>query len=193
MLPAHPLRRARFISSVLALVALSCGGGTARPPSLEQSPEAAWLADIGTGAEQNEQVCARGARDRVALALCAPHVAIQSLDDLYRALGLGPSDARRLAATTHSLSLSGRGVSAANPRVMVFTDTNAPGRFQYEDIVATAFARGQQLVELVGLDHVPIVPRGCDTQGLHSRESSEESGDSFDPFLSVVSPSIERV
>ena len=29
------------------------------------------------------------------------------------------------------------------------------------------------VVELVGLDHVPIVPRGCDTEGLHSRESSE--------------------
>jgi hypothetical protein len=74
------------------------------------------------------------------------------LDDLYRSLRLGPSDPRRIAATAHSLSLSGRSVSAANPRVMVFADTNAPDGFTYEGIVATAFARGQQLVELVALD-----------------------------------------
>jgi hypothetical protein len=151
VLPADPLRRARFIWSGLALSALACGG-TTRAPTVERTPEAAWLADIGTGAEQNAQVCARGAGDRVAHALCAPNVTIQSLDDLYRALRLGPSDPRRLAATAHSLSLSGRSVSAANPRVMVFTDTNAPGGSTYGDIVATAFARGQQLVELVGLD-----------------------------------------
>jgi hypothetical protein len=152
VLPADSFRRVRSIWSGLALSALACGGNTARSPALEQSPEEAWLAEIGTGAAQNQQVCATGARDRVALALCAPEVAISSLDELYRALRLGPSDPRRVAATAHSLSLSGRSVSAANPRAIVFTDTTVPGDALYEDIVATAFARGQQLVELVGLD-----------------------------------------
>ncbi len=137
----------------LALSLLACGGGTTHAPSpTPPSPEAIWLAEIGTGAEQTARVCARSARDRVALALCAPETELKSLEDLYRALGLGPEDPRRLAATTHSLSLSGRSVSAANPRVMVFTDTNFNAPVPHEAIVATAFARGQQLVELVALD-----------------------------------------
>jgi hypothetical protein len=37
--------------------------------------------------------------------------------------------------------------------VFVFEDTRAPGRpFAYEQIVAVAFTRGEQLVELVALD-----------------------------------------
>lgn len=155
MLPAIAVRsrQARLICSGLALSALACGGGTTSAPAVQQSPEEAWLAEIGTGAAQNQRVCARGARDRVALALCADDVAVNSLGDLYRELGLGPEGARRMAVTTHSLSLAGRTVSAANPRVMLFTDTNAPGGpVPYDEIVATAFTRGQQLVELVGLD-----------------------------------------
>jgi len=50
------------------------------------------------------------------------------------------------------LSLSGRSVSAANPRVVVLANNAAAGGLSYEGVVATAFARGEQLVELVGLD-----------------------------------------
>ena len=99
------------------------------------------------------RVCARGADDRVAQALCAsPPAAISSLEDLYGALQLASPDKRRLAATTHSLSLSGRTVSGANPRVVVLADNSVPGGLPYEGVVATAFARGEQQVELVALD-----------------------------------------
>ena len=137
-----------------ALSAIACGGASSTTsPHADASPEQAWLNGVGTGQAQTARVCARGAGDRVAQALCAsPPAAISSLEELYGALELGSPDKRRLAATTHSLSLSGRTVSGANPRVVVLADNSVPGGLPYEGVVATAFARGEQQVELVALD-----------------------------------------
>lgn len=160
--------RARFafasswgtLSAVSALLALACGGNSVvnsvvsdHGPSVDPTPEHVWLDRVGGGEAQNARVCARGAHDRVARVLCAtPPPKISGLEELYRALELGAPEQRRLAAATHSLSLSGRTTSAANPRVIVVANNSIVGGLSYEGVVATAFARGERLVELVALD-----------------------------------------
>lgn len=137
------------------VMAVACGAkrSTTASPVGEPSPEEAWLDGVGTGQAQTARVCARGARDRVAQALCASSpAAISGLEELYDALQLGSRDKRRLATSTHSLSLSGRTVSGANPRVLVLADNSVPGGLSYEGVVATAFSRGEQRVELVAID-----------------------------------------
>jgi hypothetical protein len=115
-------------------------------------PEQAWLDHIGTGTSQTDRVCGRGATDGIATALCAqPRPQLTSLEDLYRVLGLDREHGRFVAGTTHSLGLSSRIVSAANPRVFVFPNTSIPN-LKYEQVVVASFTRGEQLVELVGLD-----------------------------------------
>ncbi|HEX2875904.1 MAG TPA: hypothetical protein VHP33_31855 [Polyangiaceae bacterium] len=160
--PTKPLRRLStslwLAVAASALLALACGGKGAtadREPAPAPAPEQVWLDRVGGGQAQTARVCAKGARDRVAQALCAsPTPAISGLQELYGALRLASPDERRLAATTHSLSLSGRSVSAVNPRVMVVANNSVVGGLSYEGVVATAFARGEQLVELVALDPV---------------------------------------
>jgi hypothetical protein len=131
--------------------AASAGSGSASP----LRPEEHWLDGIGKGKSQNARVCSSGVRDRVASALCAESATqIRGLSDLYRAIGYGESSDRYIAATTHSLGLSARIVSAANPRSFVFTPDRHP--IASERLVATGFARGEQLVELVALDAVTL-------------------------------------
>jgi hypothetical protein len=162
-----PVFRLLAQAALLAASVIGCGGDTSTKgtsfPAAEQvagaggqsgylTTERAWLERVGSGPAQTARVCARGASDRAAKALCREDAAkIASLDQLYQALGLGPGQ-RRVAATTHSLALSGRTVSAANPRVMVMADNSAPGGLTYESIVVTAFSRGEQMVELAAVD-----------------------------------------
>lgn len=141
---------------IIALSTAACGGkGANDRDNPAPLPEQGWLDRVGTGSSQTAKVCANGARDRVAQALCDPAAGgISGLEQLYGALRLAAPESRRLAATTHSLSLSGRSVSAANPRVLVLANNDIPGGLSYEGVVATAFVRGEQFVELVGLDPV---------------------------------------
>jgi hypothetical protein len=115
----------------------------------------------GTGAAKlSSTACAAGVNDPVAQALCAsPAPRVSGLSDLYRALQLDTSFEQRLsAATTHSLGLGGRIVSAINPRVFVFSTFARPSLsaevLDTSHIVAAAFARGEQIVELVGYDPI---------------------------------------
>lgn len=126
--------------------------GRAQPTAPEAEDD--WLTRIGTGQDQTDRVCARGARDRIATVLCNDTTPpIHGLQDLYRALWEGRPGRRLVAATTHSLALSSRIVSAVNPRAFMFEDTGAVTRpMQYDRIAAVGFNRGEQLVELVGLD-----------------------------------------
>lgn len=135
-------------------MAISCGGrGSSNDTSPNALPEQAWLDEIGSGPTQTARVCARGAGDRVAQTLCgSPTAAISGLEELYGALRLTTPVERRVAAATHSLSLSGRTVSGANPRVMVLANNSIEGGLPFEGVVGTAFARGEQLVELVAMD-----------------------------------------
>jgi hypothetical protein len=163
----RPVGSAKLLLACWLGLVAACGGATregrsgdptntATPERSSPPPEVTSLERLGVGPAQTARVCSSGAKDGVAQALCSESArSIKSLEDLYSALRLSPTDQRLVAATTHSLAVSGRIVSAANPRVIVFANTNLPGGpGPYERIVATAFARGQQLVELVGLDPV---------------------------------------
>jgi hypothetical protein len=119
-------------------------------PANGRTSDDAWLRRIGVGKTKTARVCARGSRDRIATALCAEGVALRGLSDLYAALGLGDASHRFVAAATHSLGLSARYVSPAVPRAFVFNADAAP--VPYDRFSVASFARGEQLVELVGLD-----------------------------------------
>jgi hypothetical protein len=132
--------------------AIDCDRAGRRPAP--QSPEDVWLARIGTGPAQTARACGRGATDRVATVLCAKAPpAIRGLEDLYRALRLDRPGERLVATTTHSLGLSARTVSGLNPRVIVYQNISHKRRpVAYEEVVATSFTRGEQLVEMAALD-----------------------------------------
>jgi hypothetical protein len=162
-----PFGRDMFRRALIALgIALAAGSGSCVPPDSAPPlpvkgapgtarPEEAWLSEVGSGPEQTARVCRRGAKDRVATVLCGPQASsIRSLADLYRALGLDDPEKRDVASTTHSLALSARIVSAANPRTFVFTKEHVP--IPFEHLVVTAFSRGEQFVELVALDPATI-------------------------------------
>ena len=122
-------------------------------PSAVSAPEAAWLRRIGVGPSQTRRVCESGANDRVISSLCRqPAPVIDSLTSLYEVLGLVGEKERLVAATTHSLGLSSRYVSAANPRMFVFTNNIEYQPLPREKLAVVSFARGEQLVELVALD-----------------------------------------
>ena len=118
--------------------------------TLPVRPETVWLQKIGVGPGQTARVCARAGEDAVTRTLCAKVVPeLRGLGDLYRALGLDQRESPLVGVTTHSLSLAGRAVSALNPRVLVARKLlpEAGG-----GVVATAFARGEQSVELASYD-----------------------------------------
>jgi len=112
------------------------------------------------GLPMASSACTRGAGDPVARALCGPAPQVSGLSDLYGALHLETHvDQRLVAATTHSVGLGGRLVSPLNPRVVLFSsfapgeNSFAPGeKLNIDDLVAVAFSRGEQAVELVGYD-----------------------------------------
>lgn len=123
------------------------------PAQAASAPDDAWLRTIGVGPAQTRRVCESGAQDRVIASLCRePAPAVDSLTSLYEALGLVGDKERLVAATTHSLGLSARTVSAANPRTFVFTNNVEYQPVPREKLSVVSFARGEQLVELVALD-----------------------------------------
>jgi len=138
---------------LLAAASVGCGDDNPASVPFAVSPgdvERAWLDRVGAGPAQTALVCARGAADPVARALCgSPAPALRGLGDLYGALGLSPDDGGLAAVATHSLGLAARTVSALNPRVVVF-----PRYSPLEDdrIAAAAFSRGEPFVEMVGYD-----------------------------------------
>jgi hypothetical protein len=153
----RPMRRWRALLALVVGVGAAGSVGCARSgkgAASQHTPEDVWLSRIGAGPAQTARVCGRGATDRVATALCGKSTPIlRGLADLYRALRIDQPAERLLAATTHSLGLSARTVSALNPRVLVFQDIAHKRRaINYEEIVAAGFTRGEQLVELAALD-----------------------------------------
>lgn len=121
--------------------------------AMGQPPERVWLEKIGTGPRQTERVCVRGGQDSIARGLCQnPAPVIDGLSALYDAIGLGAGHERLVATTTHSLGLSARSVTAANPRTFVFVDNARHSPIPFDKIAAVAFSRGEQFVELAALD-----------------------------------------
>jgi hypothetical protein len=124
--------------------------GVRREP---MQPEEVWLRQVGVGASQTRRVCESGADDRVITSLCRePAPKVDSLASLYEALGLVGANERLVAAATHSVGLSARFVSAANPRTFVFSNNVHYQPVPHHKLAVVSFARGEQLVELVALD-----------------------------------------
>jgi hypothetical protein len=122
-------------------------------PPVAVRAEDVWLRNIGVGPSQTRRVCESGATDAVTLALCRePAPVIDGLTVLYEELGFAGKSERLVAATTQSLGLSARHVSAANPRMFVFANNVEHVPVPHDKLAAVSFARGEQLVELVALD-----------------------------------------
>ncbi|MEQ9324811.1 MAG: c-type cytochrome, partial [Polyangiaceae bacterium] len=148
------------------------------PVIVAPHPAADLFADLPTGDEQRERLCARGHRDRLSEIFCAdPAPRIAGLVDLQSALGIafqkaGLAESQNFTGNGregnpafvflgHTTSLTARMVSPVNPRVLVFeppahTARSAnltPDKFVKDpDFVAMAFTRGEQIVELVNRD-----------------------------------------
>jgi hypothetical protein len=142
-------------------------------------PEDAWLRRIGAGPSQTRRICESGAEDRVITALCRePAPVVDSLASLYEALGFVGAKERLVAAATHSLGLSARTVSAANPRMFVFANNIDYQPVPREKLAVVSFARGEQLVELVALDtrtydwnfYLLSFTQGCNASGCTAEE-----------------------
>lgn len=138
-----------------AIPSAPAGSNDPRDPLMEVLPDP--LAGLSKGEEQLNKVCARGAQDKVAKALCAKP-SIDSIVDLQDVLGLGFKDrsnnARNgaggnpgFALLANSSSLVARSVSAINPRAFVFSPP--PGRpARIPGYVIMGFARGEPFVEV---------------------------------------------
>jgi len=125
------------------------------PTDLPKGAETYWLTQVGWGKSQNSRVCARGNQDPVALRLCANgSVELRSLEDLQRVFwprGRTFRDNYFPAITHHSQSLVGRTVSALTPRVILSASATTSPIGAVTDVVM-AFVRGEQFVELLGVD-----------------------------------------
>jgi hypothetical protein len=131
---------------------MASDAGTGMIPT---DPDRYWLDEIGTGIEQRMKVCASGARDPIAVALCNDSdEPIDSLAKLYSILNLDGSIPRTIALGTNSSGLGARIVSAANPRIFVLGTDEAHYALTVDRLVVTSFVRGEQKVEMAGYDPV---------------------------------------
>jgi hypothetical protein len=153
------------------------------------TPYASWpdpLATLTHGRAHSDEVCARGGDDPLRDAFCAEVPAeIGGLVELYRALGLHPEllpDGRTgLALSAHSTGLGIRSVSAINPRVFTVRLENMG-----IELLAIAFVRGEQHVELVVRDRRDLGLRfyllGF-RQDCNEREQGCRPGDLLTPAI----------
>lgn len=137
----------------IACLALAACAQEAEPGP---APYASWpepLAFLPNGPEQTAQVCARDGDDLVRDVFCGdepPEIA--SLQDLREAFGVDLGSVggiNGVAITAHSTSLAARSVSAINPRVIVVQLESPPF-----ELLAMAFARGEQFSEIMVRDRV---------------------------------------
>ena len=124
---------------------LGCASEPDKPPAVQVREPIA----LATGDEQSYRLCHRPRSDRVLDVFChEPN--ITSFVELRAALGLESNQNdiyRGFALVGHSTSLSVRGVSAINPRIIfigLHGDLDVP--------LFLAFVRGEQAVEVVARD-----------------------------------------
>jgi hypothetical protein len=153
-------------------------------------------AGLESGKAQLDALCSRGHADLISDRVCA-RPDIGGLADLERALGLsfvrgvanGTGGNPAFALLGHSTSISGRLVSAINPRAFLFTNPASTSRLVGEahpnpSFVALAFTRGEQFVELVDRDRESKELRFF---LVRFRQACNESGcTAFDLFSSGV-------
>jgi hypothetical protein len=153
--------------SVLALFACAADAPTAAPDIARPQHYDSWpdpLAHLPRGPEQTARVCERRDADSVLEVFCMDQPAPTSLAALQARLHVGRDNlafpqtdtathaiAHSLAITGHSTGLSKRSVSAINPR-LVLQRTAVPLAAAevppLSPVLALAFSRGEQLVEL---------------------------------------------
>lgn len=173
----------------------------APPPPPPRAADPDYFAALPKGAAQLAILCARKGQDTVSKAFCTPKTppTLHGLSDLVALLGLsfknpsagnGTGGNPGFALTSHSSSLVLRAVSAANPRVIVFTPPPATGASSA--YVALGFTRGEQLVELATFDPDEKAPafyllkyeqacnkgKGCSNKDLFTA-ATEHEWDSF--------------
>jgi hypothetical protein len=139
-----------------ALLALGCGEGEAESADAEPGAYGDWgdpLEYLPRGDAHTRAVCARPGDDAVRDVFCADAPAgITRLTDLQRALGIDSAKIgglTGLSVTGHSTALAARAVSTINPRVVALRLESAPA-----ELLALAFARGEQLSEIVVRDRI---------------------------------------
>ena len=143
-----PPRNLRTALPLALLLLLGCGDEEQRAgdDALLDKPE------LRTGEEQRERLCSRPESDLVIDAFCGDDAPpLSGLMDLRQVMGLGDNDNginQGYAATANSTSLSHRGVSAINPRIIFFRLENEDVEDNVE-LIALAYTRGEQFAELV--------------------------------------------
>lgn len=138
------------------------GGGSSTPPApmtIESGDEDdRFFSALPKGDAQMQALCGRGNTDPVGVALCAnPRPKITGLSDLIKVIGLDKD--RAIALNSHSTSLVHRFTTPINPRMLVFTFTQAEfeagkdyGTYRNPDFKALGFARGEPFAEMVARD-----------------------------------------
>lgn len=173
------------------------------------------LAGFSVGAVQLRKICERKGHDKVRQVFCSSTPPkIENLSALQQALGLSVPDSidrppvpvpplesqASFAILGHSTSLVGRHISAANPRVILFTPLNVSPpvpvpstsgqstQAQVDASLAFAFARGEQLVEIIAND--PVSKNRAFYLGVFTQACNrKKTGCSYTDLLG---PDIER-
>jgi mono/diheme cytochrome c family protein len=198
---------------VLALLlAAACADSRARSTATDAAAPAAaaarygdWpdpLRDMPRGQEQLLRLCARAGDDPLRSLFCGDEPpAIGSIVDLETALGVDSANLKGingLSIAGHSTSLSARSISSINPRVIIVrieppavdADGNpaAPGSQPgAPELLALAFARGEQFVELMVRDRDDLELR---FYVLAFRQACNAAADSCKPG-ELLTPEIE--
>jgi cytochrome c553 len=116
-------------------------------------PEHFWIAKLGIGIAQTQRVCNRGARDPIAMGICAaPAEEIRGLATLYPRIGIStePGPITSISIATASSGLTTRTTSLLRPRL--FATTLVEGGNPKAPIAMVAFSRGDRLIEMAGYD-----------------------------------------
>jgi hypothetical protein len=139
--------------------------GVLPPPGAGASGADDPLAGLLTGDAQIAQMCARRSNDIPNKVFCrTPKPNFTSISDVLAAFGLQFSDPAggngtpgnpAFAITGHSSGLADRAVSAINPEAFVWSAANQVSN--QRPFVAIGSVRGEQFVEVMGLDVSPNV------------------------------------
>jgi hypothetical protein len=188
----------------LLLVVLALGCPRRAPVENGDDVDDDVLSHLPSGDAQNALLCARGRDNAVTRALCADDVDVRSLRDLQHALAIGFDDddddddgpLPGFSLLGHSSALPVRSVSTINPGVVIVSlpahppELNGrPGRLRDDgDVLALAFARGDQLVEMA------VKPPEGDIVFylLRYQQECNENDDDGCPFSSLLTPATER-
>jgi DNA-binding beta-propeller fold protein YncE/cytochrome c peroxidase len=149
--PSHGgMSAAGAAGGMVGIGGASGSAGASVPPLTHPDAE---LGPLGLREATYQRLCARGAGDAFAKALCGTgqRPALGGMTDLLELAGLGAE--RVFALTANSTSLVSASVSAINPRLLVFPRVAAEGP-PLETMTAVGFVRGEQFVEIVSRDVV---------------------------------------